>query len=107
MAIPRPASNLGWVWLPGVAGYRLVPGVSIVMVGGSLTLFFVPIFPSKLPRPTKVPPMILSTHPLPGKSSLLNLLVGRSASIVTPLSGTTRDVIDAFVNLDGMPVVLR
>lgn len=41
-----------------------------------------------------------------GKSSLLNLLVRRDAAIVAETAGTTRDVIEVHLDLDGWPVVL-
>lgn len=44
---------------------------------------------------------------LVGKSSLLNRLVERPAALVSPLPGTTRDVIEAEVVIDGIPVVLQ
>jgi tRNA modification GTPase len=42
-----------------------------------------------------------------GKSSLLNALAGRDAAIVFDEPGTTRDVIEVAVDLDGFPFVLR
>ena len=41
-----------------------------------------------------------------GKSSLLNYLSKRDAAIVSETAGTTRDVIETHLNLDGYPVVL-
>ncbi|MFL2882776.1 MAG: tRNA uridine-5-carboxymethylaminomethyl(34) synthesis GTPase MnmE [Pelagibacteraceae bacterium] len=41
-----------------------------------------------------------------GKSSLLNLLSKRDVAIVSDEAGTTRDVIETYLNLDGFPVIL-
>ena len=41
-----------------------------------------------------------------GKSSLLNYLSKREIAIVSEIAGTTRDVIEAHLNLDGFPVVV-
>ena len=41
-----------------------------------------------------------------GKSSLLNLLAKREAAIVSEEEGTTRDVIETYLNIDGYPVIL-
>ena len=41
-----------------------------------------------------------------GKSSLLNLLSKREVAIVSEEEGTTRDIIETYLNIDGYPVVL-
>jgi tRNA modification GTPase len=44
--------------------------------------------------------------PNAGKSSLMNRLVQRDVAIVAPLAGTTRDVLEAHLDIAGFPVVL-
>ena len=39
-----------------------------------------------------------------GKSSLLNALLMQNRAIVTPIPGTTRDVIEEYLNLEGIPL---
>ena len=62
----------------GKRGERLRDGLSIVIVGA----------------------------PNAGKSSLLNVLAGRDAAIVSHHAGTTRDVIEVHMDIAGYPVVL-
>lgn len=44
--------------------------------------------------------------PNAGKSSLVNHLAGRDVAIVTEVPGTTRDVLEVHLDLDGLPVAL-
>ena len=41
-----------------------------------------------------------------GKSSLLNNLANREVAIVSEIAGTTRDVIETHLNIDGYPVII-
>ena len=41
-----------------------------------------------------------------GKSSLLNLIAKRDVAIVSDEAGTTRDIIEIYLNIDGYPVIL-
>ena len=45
---------------------------------------------------------VICGKPNVGKSTLMNLLAGREKSIVTDIAGTTRDIIDERVSLDGV-----
>ena len=45
-------------------------------------------------------------RPNTGKSSLLNGLVGQERALVSPVAGTTRDVVDTIVQLDGRVIRL-
>jgi len=44
--------------------------------------------------------------PNAGKSTLLNRIAKREAAIVSPYAGTTRDVIEVHLDLEGLPVTL-
>ncbi len=50
--------------------------------------------------------VVIVGKPNAGKSSLLNLLSGQEAAIVTELAGTTRDVLREQIDIDGLAVEL-
>ncbi|MFP6807845.1 MAG: tRNA uridine-5-carboxymethylaminomethyl(34) synthesis GTPase MnmE [Pseudomonadales bacterium] len=50
--------------------------------------------------------LVIAGRPNAGKSSLMNILTGRDSSIVTSIAGTTRDIIDEHIHLDGLPLRL-
>ncbi len=50
--------------------------------------------------------IVIAGPPNAGKSSLLNALAQRDVAIVSAVAGTTRDVIEARLDLEGFPVVL-
>ena len=50
--------------------------------------------------------VVLAGPPNAGKSSLLNALARRDAAIVSEEAGTTRDVIEVRLDLEGLPVIV-
>jgi tRNA modification GTPase len=50
--------------------------------------------------------LVIAGRPNAGKSSLMNQLAGYDRSIVADIPGTTRDTVETFVNLRGLPVRL-
>jgi tRNA modification GTPase len=48
--------------------------------------------------------LVIAGQPNAGKSSLLNALTGQEVAIVTPVAGTTRDVLTQEIAIEGVPV---
>jgi tRNA modification GTPase len=50
--------------------------------------------------------VVIAGPPNAGKSTLMNALAGRDVAITSPIPGTTRDLIEVFLDLGGFPVML-
>src|SRR5277367_689965 len=50
--------------------------------------------------------IVIAGPPNVGKSTLMNALAGRDVAITSPVPGTTRDLIEVFLDLRGYPVIL-
>ena len=51
--------------------------------------------------------VVILGPPNAGKSTLFNCLVNKDQSIVTDVEGTTRDIIEKSININGLPILLK
>ena len=50
--------------------------------------------------------VIIIGYPNVGKSTLFNKIIGQDKAIVTPIKGTTRDILEIDVKIEGVPITL-
>jgi tRNA modification GTPase len=89
-------ADVAALWCDGVVG-------SLKLVVEAMQIDLADTFGERLRSGFHV---VLAGAPNSGKSTLLNALLQRDAALVSDIAGTTRDRIDAWIDWDGLPVIL-
>lgn len=99
--VDKKAADLDYLGLP----FYKISAASGKGVGDLLEELF-----HELPTPfnlkSKVPVIALVGRPNVGKSTLINLLSKTNRAVVSPIAGTTRDIVTAKITVDGKEVLL-
>jgi GTP-binding protein len=99
---PRVDLDLGHLWGLGLGEPRPVSALHGRGTGDLLDDIVARLPESEEPpAQSRVPTLAILGRPNVGKSTLLNRLLGEERVLVSPEPGTTRDAIDAVVDLDG------
>lgn len=101
---PGVELDLGHLWALGLGEPRPISALHGRGVGDFLDEL-ITLLPEGDAEPPaeRLPTLAILGRPNVGKSTLLNRLLGQQRVLVSPEPGTTRDAIDAVVELDGAP----
>lgn len=106
---PRLETDLDHLWTLGLGEPIPVSALHGRNIGGLLDQIVTdlpPLLDGDTADGLQQPILAIIGRPNVGKSTLLNKLLGSERVLVSPLPGTTRDPIDAEVDLDGLVVTM-